>query len=132
MGSDSERATQLSPFQNAEQQQNLKFQDHSPVVQWLRLRASTAGGLGWTLVRELISHMPCGMVKIFFLIPRKFSEISRNRVIWGMLMYFFQGELQASVSGPFSLYEIDTMPPGSLWILEVTYASFGDPFFQVT
>lgn len=48
-----------------------------------------------------------------------------------MLMYFFQGELQASISGPFSYSEVDTMPPGSLWILEATYASLGDPFFQV-
>lgn len=33
------------------------------MVQWLRLHIYTAGGMGSISVRELGSHMPCGMVK---------------------------------------------------------------------
>ena len=33
------------------------------MVQWLRLHASDAGGLGSILVWELRSHMPCGIAK---------------------------------------------------------------------
>ena len=47
----------------------------SLVVQWLRLQATTAGGAGSSLVRELRSCMSCGTAKIIYI----YIYISRER-----------------------------------------------------
>ena len=48
---------------NSRQAFNKSYFQDFPVVQWLRLHIYTAGGMGSISIRELGSHMPCGMVK---------------------------------------------------------------------